>query len=147
MTRFFVACCCLIAAFAARAEVIDIDAAELAKLTAAGIPLIDIRTAAEWEQTGIVPGSRLLQFFDERGKSSPAAWLDRARAIAKPGDPVILICRSGNRTRAVSAFLSQDAAYTKVYNVKNGLLAWIKEGRPVISATPSLAACRKTNLC
>lgn len=147
MRRLLVACCCLIAAFAARAEIIDIDNAELARLAASGVPLIDIRTPAEWADTGIVPGSHLLTFFDERGKADEAAWLRKAKAIAKPGDPVAVICRSGNRTKAVSKFLSQQAGYAKVYNVRNGFLAWAKEGRPVASAAPALASCRKAKTC
>jgi len=145
--RFFVTCCCLIAAFAARAEIIDIDNAELAKLAASGVPVIDIRTAPEWQATGIVPGSHLLTFFDERGKADPAAWLEKAKAIARPGDPLIVICRSGNRTREVSRFLSQQAGYAKVYNVRNGIQAWAGEGRPIASAAPALASCRKTKTC
>jgi len=147
MIRFFVACCCLIAGFAARADIIDIDNAELAKLTASGVPLIDIRTASEWEETGIVPGSHLLTFFDGRGRSDPAAWLNKAKAIGKPNEPIVVICRSGNRSRVVSGFLSQQAGYAKVYNVRNGVLAWTKEGRPIASAAPALASCRKTKLC
>jgi rhodanese-related sulfurtransferase len=147
MSRFVLACCCLIAAFAARAEIIDIDNAELAKLTAAGVPLIDVRTAAEWEETGMVPGSRLLTFFDEHGRADEAAWLKKAKTIAKPGDPVALICRSGNRTKAVSRFLSEQAGYRKVYNVRNGFLGWAKERRPVVSAAPALASCRKAKIC
>ena len=135
------------AAFAARAEVVDIDNAELAKLAAAGVPVIDIRTKPEWEQTGIVPGSHLLTFFDERGNADPAAWLERAKAISKPGDPVIVICRTGNRTKALSQFLSQRAGYAKVYNVRNGIVAWAKDGRPVTSAAPALAACRAARTC
>jgi rhodanese-related sulfurtransferase len=147
LRRVLAGCCLLIAAFAARAEVIDIDNAELAKLVAAGVPVIDIRTKPEWEQTGIVPGSHLLTFFDERGKADPAAWLDRARAIAKPGDPLVVICRSGNRTKPVSQFLSERAGYAKVYNVKHGIGAWAREGRPVVSAAPTLAACGKAGTC
>jgi rhodanese-related sulfurtransferase len=147
MRRLLVACCCLIAAFAARADVIDIDNAELAKLAASGVPVIDIRTSPEWEETGIVPGSHLLTFFDERGKADPAAWLERAKVIAKPGDPLIVICRSGNRTRALGRFLTQQAGYAKVYNVRNGIRAWAKAGRPVVSAAPALAACRAARNC
>jgi len=142
---FFAIAAC--AAFAARADIIDIDNAQLAKLAASGVPLIDIRTRAEWEETGIVPGSHLLTFFDERGQADPAAWLSKAKAIAKPGDPLIVICRSGNRTRALSQFLSQQAAYAKVYNVKNGIRDWAKEGRPMTSAAPILAACRAGRGC
>jgi len=145
--RLLIACCCLMVAFAARADIIDIDNAELAKLTASGVPLIDIRTVPEWEQTGIVPGSHLLTFFDERGNADPAAWLKKVNAIAKPGDPLIVICRSGNRTRKVSKFLSEQARYAKVYNVRNGFNAWAKENRPIVPAAPALASCRKTRTC
>ncbi len=140
-------CCLLAVAFAAGAEVVDIDNAELAKLAAAGVPVIDIRTAPEWEQTGIVPGSHLLTFFDERGNADPATWLQRAGAISKPGDPLIVICRSGNRTKALSQFLTQRAGYAKVYNVRNGIVAWAKEGRPIAPAAPAVAACRAAKTC
>jgi len=147
MRRLLIGSCLLLVAFAARAEVVDIDNAGLAKLAAAGVPVIDIRTRPEWEQTGIVPGSHLLTFFDERGQADPAAWLEKAKAIAKPGDPVVVICRSGNRTKAVSQFLSQRVGYAKVYNVRNGIVAWAKEGRPMVSAAPTLAACRAARTC
>lgn len=147
MHRLLFACCCLLAAFAARADVVDIDNAQLAKLLASGVPMIDIRTSPEWEESGIVPGSHLLTFFDERGKADPAAWLQKAKAIAKPGDPVIVICRSGNRTKALSQFLSQQAGYAKVYNVRNGIGAWAKEGRPMAAAAPVLASCRASGSC
>ena len=69
MPRLLLSCCLLLAAFGARADVVDIDNAELAKLAASGVPVIDIRTRPEWEETGIVPGSHLLTFFDERGNA------------------------------------------------------------------------------
>ncbi|MEK7750511.1 MAG: rhodanese-like domain-containing protein, partial [Acidobacteriota bacterium] len=126
---------------------VDIDSATLAKLAASGVQVIDIRTRPEWEETGIVPGSHLLTFFDERGKADPGLWLERAKSVAKPGDPVIVICRSGNRTKALSQFLSQQAGYKKVYNVSDGIRAWAKEGRPMVSAAPTLAACRSARTC
>jgi rhodanese-related sulfurtransferase len=145
--RHILAALCLLAAFAARAEIVDVDNAELARLTAAGVPLIDIRTAQEWQETGIVPGSHLITFFDEQGKADPAAWLEKAKAVAKPGEPVAVICRSGNRTRAVSQFLSQQAGYGKVYNAREGIRGWTRENRPVASAAPALAACRAARTC
>lgn len=129
------------------AEVIDIDNAQLEKLLKAGVPLIDIRTAAEWEETGIVAGSRLLTFFDERGRYDAAAWLEKARQVAKPAEPVIVICRSGNRTKPVSQLLSQQAGYTTVYNVRNGIKAWIAGGSPLTPAAATLAACRAAKTC
>ncbi len=147
MLRFIITCSILISAFNVRADIIDIDNAELATLSASGIAVIDIRTAPEWAETGIVPGSHLLTYFDERGNADPAAWLKKVKAFAKPGDPVAVICRSGNRTKAASQFLSQQAGYVKVYNVKHGIRAWAKEGRPIVSAAPALASCRKAKTC
>ena len=137
----------LLLPFAARAEILDIDSAGLARLLAAGVPVIDIRTAPEWRETGVVPGSHPLTFFDEKGNSDPAAWLAQARLVAKPGDPVIVICRSGNRTKEVSRLLSQKAGYSKVYNVKDGILAWMKEARPVVPVAASVAQCKAAKTC
>ncbi len=147
MLRFIFACCLLTSAFSARADIIDIGNAELASLSASGVPVIDVRTAPEWEESGVVPGSHLLTYFDARGNADPAAWLEKVKTFAKPGDPVIVICRSGNRTKAVSQFLSQQAGYAKVYNVKSGIREWIKESRPVASAAQALASCRKAKTC
>jgi rhodanese-related sulfurtransferase len=147
MRTLFALFCLTIASLTARAEVVDIGSAELARLMAAGVPVIDIRTAPEWKETGILPGSYPLTFFDEKGRANPAAWLARANRIAKPGEPVVLICRSGNRTREVSAFLAQRAGYAKIYNVKDGIRAWVKEGRPITPVAPTLASCRAANTC
>lgn len=146
MLRFLFTCLILISAYSARAEIIDIDNAQLASLSSSGVPVIDIRTAPEWEETGIVPGSRLLTLFDEHGNSDPAAWLEKVKAIAKPGDPVIVMCHSGGRTRAASQLLSRQG-YAKVYNVKQGIRAWASENRPLASAAPALASCRKARTC
>ena len=135
------------AALAARAEIIDVDNTELARLMASGVPVIDVRTAGEWEETGIVPASRLLTHFDDNGKADPPAWLARAQAYARAGQPVAVICRSGNRTKVVSRYLSQEAGYAKVYNVKGGIKAWIAEGRPTAPAAQALAACRADKTC
>lgn len=124
-----------------RAEVVDIDSAELARLAAAGVPVIDIRTEGEWKDTGVVPGSRLITLFDERGRADAPAWLEKVKGVAKPGEPVVVICRSGNRTKVASQLLSQQGGYAKVYNVRDGIRQWAKEGRPMTPATGALAAC------
>jgi rhodanese-related sulfurtransferase len=131
MRKLLATLCLLLLPLAALGNVTDIDSAELARLQAAGVPVVDIRTPGEWKETGVVPGSHPLMFFDEKGNYDAAAFVSRLNAIAKPGDPVIVICRSGNRTREVSRFLSQKAGYTTVYNAKDGILAWVKEKRPV----------------
>ena len=147
MRRYLALPLLALAALTARAEVTDIDNAELDRLMKAGATVIDIRTAPEWEETGIVKGSHLLTFFDERGRFDAAAWLEQVKLVAKPGDPVIVICRTGNRTKPVSQFLDKQPGYTKVYNVRNGIKAWIGSGAPVIPARETLAACRAAKTC
>jgi len=123
-----------------RAEVVDIGNAELARLLAAGVPVIDIRTAGEWRETGVVPNSRLLTFFDERGRADAPGWLQQVQGVAKPDSPVIVICRSGNRTRTASQFLTQQGGYRTVYNVRDGIRAWAAEGRPLAPVSAGMAA-------
>ncbi|MCL2524538.1 MAG: rhodanese-like domain-containing protein [Betaproteobacteria bacterium] len=141
------AACLALAGFAAHAETIDIDNAELARLIQDGAPLIDVRLPSEWETTGVIAGSRLNTFFNERGESNPAAWLEKIKPYARPDQPVIVICRTGNRTRAVSRFLSEQAGYATVYNVTAGIKGWLKERRPVVPASPVIAACRSEASC
>ncbi|MCP4899669.1 MAG: rhodanese-like domain-containing protein [bacterium] len=130
--------CLLTLATPVGAEVIDIDNATLAKLLEQGVPIVDIRTAPEWPQTGIVRGSHLLTFFDARGRYDAETWAKALSSIASPEDPVILICRTGNRTSPVAGLLDARVGYKKVYNVKHGIMLWIREGRPVVP--PSKAA-------
>lgn len=147
MRRLILTCCLGLASLLVHAEVIDIDNAELARLLKDGVPVIDIRLQSEWEETGIVGGSALLTFFDERGRHNAPAWLEKVAPIAKPNEPVIVICRTGNRTKAVSQFLSQQAGYATVYNVKAGIKGWIASGAPVVPASQSIAACRSAKTC
>ncbi len=147
MRRLILAFPLALAALFAQAEVIDIDNAELDKLVKSGVPVIDIRTLPEWEETGVISGSKLITFFDERGRYDAAAWLEKVKPVAKPSEPVIVICRSGNRTKPVSQFLSQQAGYSKVYNVKHGIKGWIGSGNPVVPATQTIAACRADKTC
>ena len=147
MPRLLLACFLALLALNSRAEVINIDNTELARLIKSGTPLIDIRTAPEWEETGIIAGSRLLTFFDAQGRYDAAAWLARLKPLARPEQPVIVICRSGNRTRAVSQFLAQQAGYGKVYNVTNGIRGWMSGGGAIVPAGPALAACRSSGNC
>ena len=147
MRQILLFCYLALAATLARAEDIDIDNAELAQMLKQGVPVIDIRLQTEWEETGIVAGSQLLTFFDERGRHDAPGWLAKVKPLSGADQPVIVICRTGNRTKPVSQFLSQQAGYAKVYNVKSGIKGWIAGGNPVVPATQSIAACRAAKTC
>ncbi len=109
----------------------NIDNAELKKLLDQGVKIYDIRREDEWKQTGVVKGSRKLTLFDARGGQNPA-FFDTFTKEVKPDEPVILICRTGNRTSMLARFLAGKGGYRKVYNVKDGIVKWIADGNPVV---------------
>ncbi|MDX1607523.1 MAG: rhodanese-like domain-containing protein [Candidatus Competibacterales bacterium] len=123
----------LAAGAAAQAEVIPVDPAGLQALRERGVPLIDVRTPEEWAQTGVIPGSHRLTFFDAQGRYDARAWLAELRRIAGPGQPVALICHSGNRSGAIAEFLSRKIGYETVYDAEQGMVGWQSQARPVVA--------------
>lgn len=107
----------------------NVDNAGLKALLAQGVPLYDIRRPEEWRQTRVVEGSRTLTYVDASGRINPE-FLPRFTAEVGKNDPVVLICRTGNRTDALAREL-MERGYTQVYNVRHGISRWIGEGNPV----------------
>jgi rhodanese-related sulfurtransferase len=116
----------------AQADVKHIDNATLMSMLEAGVPIIDVRRPEEWKQTGIVEGSHLMTFFDKQGRYDVGSWLQELDKIAKPNEPFILICRTGNRTGTISNFLDKKLSYSRVINVQKGITYWIEKGHPTV---------------
>jgi rhodanese-related sulfurtransferase len=108
----------------------NVDNAQLKTLLAQGVPIYDVRRPDEWRQTGVVEGSRKLTFVDNSGRMNPE-FLPRFTAEVDKNAPVILICRTGSRTKALARELAEQG-YTRIYNVQNGITRWIGENNPVI---------------
>jgi rhodanese-related sulfurtransferase len=95
------------------------------------VKIIDIRTPAEWRETGIVKGSYTIMFFDEKGNYDVPKFLKELDNVVKKDEQFALICRVGSRTGMVAEFLSKDVGY-RVINLKGGIMKLISEGyRPV----------------
>jgi|TARA_B110000037_G_scaffold207699_1_gene254942 rhodanese-related sulfurtransferase len=107
------------------AEVKEVNNEEMISLMKNGVPVIDIRRADEWHDTGVINQSNLLTFFDKNGNHNTEEWLPKLKKIAKKGDPVIIICRSGKRSGIVSKLLDEQANYINVYNASGGMVSWI----------------------
>ena len=106
------------------AEVIDVDDQEMIKLSNLNIPIVDVRRSSEWDQTGIVPNSILLTFFDKKGNYNLDEWYNQLRLKINEGEPIILICRTGRRTRIIAEMM--DKKFDNViYNAKGGITSWI----------------------
>ena len=116
----------------ALAEIHNIDNAELLRLQEQGVPVVDIRTPEEWRDTGVIKGARLMT-YSFSGGFDKAAWLKQVQQVAKPGEPVILICRSGRRSAAVADYLESQPGKGKIYNASGGVDGWKSEGRPVVA--------------
>jgi len=91
------------------------------------IKVIDIRTPAEWRETGIVKGSYPIMFFDEQGNYDVPKFLKALDKVVKKDEQFALICRVGSRTGMVSEFLANKLGY-KVIDLKGGIMKLISEG-------------------
>ena len=109
----------------------NVDNVELKTLIAQGVPVYDVRRPEEWRSTGVVEGSRKLTYVDKSGRPNPE-FLPRFGAEVDKSAPVILICRTGNRTDKLARELMEKHGYTRVYNVRDGIVGWVGEKNPVI---------------
>jgi len=122
--------CLLITKFAF-AEVVNVNNEQIRELSKKNIPIVDIRRSSEWEQTGVVPKSILLTFFDKNGKYNFDEWYAKLSLKIDERKPIILICRTGRRTRLIAEMMEKKLNF-KIYNSKNGITSWIDEKLPTV---------------
>lgn len=104
------------------------------KVVQSGIKIIDIRTKPEWIQTGIVKNSIPITFFDLQGKYDAKAFLGLLSKYVTKNEEFAIICRTGNRTTAVSQFLAQ-VGYN-VINLKGGVTSLMRQGYKLSKYSP-----------
>jgi rhodanese-related sulfurtransferase len=97
----------------------EIDVEELAARLDSGAVLVDVRQPDEYE-SGHVPSARLVPLGDVP---------ERVDAFTGH-DEVLVICRTGGRSRAACEFLIEQGV--PAINVAGGTLAWLESGRDVI---------------
>ena len=118
--------CFLLTIKTAFAEIVNVNNEQIKELSKNNIPIVDIRRSSEWDQTGVVPNSILLTFFDKKGNYNFDKWYENLRLKINDGKPIILICRSGRRTRIIAEMM--DKKFDNViYNAKYGINSWIDE--------------------
>lgn len=82
--------------------------------------VLDVREPGEWA-AGHAPGARHIPLGD---------LSRRARELPSDRD-LLVICRSGNRSaRAANVLLG--LGFSRVTNVRGGMLAWARAGLPVV---------------
>jgi len=91
-----------------------------------GAQLVDVRTLAEWNFVGVPDLSSLgrqvhcieWQQFPT-GMRNPGFVAEATKVLGDKGVPVMLLCRSGARSRAAAIALT-EAGYAQAFNVAGG---------------------------
>ncbi len=111
----------------------DVDPDQLLAMQKRGIPVIDIRTASEWRETGIIPDSHPITFFHTDGRYDLKDFLQRIQRLGiDRSKPFILVCRSASRTKTLGNYLAGTLGY-RVYELKGGILNWRAQGKPLVA--------------
>ena len=91
-----------------------------------GAQLVDVRTLAEWNFVGVPDLSSLgrqVQCIEWQqfptGMRNPGFVAEATKVLGDKGVPVMMLCRSGARSRAAAIALT-EAGYAQAFNVAGG---------------------------
>jgi rhodanese-related sulfurtransferase len=87
--------------------------------TAPGAKLIDVRTRAEWDYVGRVPGAVQIEWQTYPGGRPNPEFLAELQAQVDSEALVMFLCRSGARSHA-AAIAATGNGYTQAFNVLEG---------------------------
>ena len=115
------------------AEFKTINAEEFLKLQTKGAPVIDIRTPAEWKETGIIKDAHKMMFFTPQGQPDIAGWFfELGQLVKDKKTPILIYCAHANRTKSLGQGLTQ-MGFENVYELEGGIEnGWIKKGKKTI---------------
>ena len=100
------------------------------KILQAHIPIVDIRTPAEWRETGIITGAIPITFFQRGGGYDVQKFLQELNKRVDTSKPFAIICHVGNRSRIVADFLSKQFHYT-VIDLVGGMDEALRQKMPI----------------
>ena len=86
---------------------------------APGAKLVDVRTRAEWDYVGRIPGAVEIELLTYPGNRFSPSFLAEIEHQVDKEALVMFICRSGGRSHN-AATLAIQAGYTECYNVLEG---------------------------
>ena len=94
--------------------------------------VIDIRREEEWKETGIIKGSQTITAFTKDGKIHPDFPKKFFDLINDVDVPILLYCRTGNRTGILGKALIDQVGQTNVSHLSDGIVEWKKQGFPIV---------------
>jgi len=119
LSLFVLLCCLLLPAAGVWAR--DIGPDQVLARPPAGLVVLDIRTPEEFRD-GHLPGARNLDFF-------APDFRQQLEALARKGVPILLYCRSGNRSGQAMRLLRQWGR-DDVLHLADGFRSWRAAGLP-----------------
>jgi rhodanese-related sulfurtransferase len=81
--------------------------------------LVDVRTRAEWDWVGRIPGAVEIELLTYPGSRPNPSFLPELEQKVEKESLVMFICRSGVRSHN-AAMLARRAGYAECYNVVEG---------------------------
>jgi len=117
----------------AQAQDIEIEVAQLKNLLDNNAVLVDIRREEEWKQTGVIFGSMLSTFFNKDGTANINVFLSDLRENVSAEQTILLICRTGRRTKVATNFMLSNTEFKEVFSVIGGITEWKKQGFSTVS--------------
>ena len=127
LVRICLGCICfLLTIKTAFAEIVNVNNEQIKELSKNNIPIVDIRRSSEWDQTGVVPNSILLTFFDKKGNYNLDEWYKQLRLKINEGEPIILICRTGRRTKIIAEMMDKNLIMLYITQKAESLRGLIK---------------------
>ena len=81
--------------------------------------LVDVRSRAEWDWVGRIPGSVEIEMLAYPGSQPNSNFLTQLKQQVKPDSLVMFICRSGQRSHN-AAVMATQAGYSSCFNVLEG---------------------------
>ena len=107
-------------------------AEDLLKAQSDGVVVIDIRREEEWQDTGIIDGSAAVTAFTETGQVHPEFLTKFQELAPTPDTPVMLYCRTGNRTTSLGNALIDQLGFSDVSHLSTGIEGWLADGRETV---------------
>ena len=86
---------------------------------APGAKIVDVRTRAEWDWVGRVPGAIEIEWNQYPGGGRNPNFIAELQRQVDPEALVMFLCRSGARSIGAAA-LATEAGYNSCYNILEG---------------------------
>ena len=82
--------------------------------------ILDVRTVSEYDEGHILGAINI-----------PVEELETRTGELNEDDEILVYCRTGNRSTTAIDIL-EDAGFTKLYHMNEGINGWIAQGNPVV---------------